>query len=335
MLTVEFKEIGKAEEKIELVDKKFSESLKDNDILLDVILFPINPADILLVEGKYSELPEVPSKIGAECIALVTKVGKKVKKIKEGDLVVPYTRENWVQKKILNENHVFKLRHNVNITQACMLKVNPASAYLMLNNYLKLRRNDFIMQNAANSGVGNYIIQLSKYYEINTINLVRNKKLFKHLYDMGADLVLKYDHLEEQLENLKNKNIKLFLDAVGGENVKKLASVLCDNASIINYGLLSNKDIEISSHELIFRNISIKGFWLSLWLEKMKIIEKQNLYTHLEELINNNVIYTPIQKIYDIKEINKAIIVSKKFKRSGKILVSPNYQKYKSFFSTN
>ena len=41
-----------------------------------------------------------------------------------------------------------------------MLKVNPASAYLMLNNYVKLKKNDTILQNAANSGVGNYIIQL-------------------------------------------------------------------------------------------------------------------------------------------------------------------------------
>ena len=59
-----------------------------------------------------------------------------------------------------------------------MLKVNPASAYLMLNNYIQLKKNDIIMQNAANSGVGNYIIQLANLYKIKTINLVRERKLY-------------------------------------------------------------------------------------------------------------------------------------------------------------
>ena len=35
----------------------------------------------------------------------------------------------------------------------------------MLNNYERVKKNDYILQNAANSAVGNYIIQLCKYYE--------------------------------------------------------------------------------------------------------------------------------------------------------------------------
>ena len=58
-----------------------------------------------------------------------------------------------------------------------MLKVNPATAYLMLNNYIKINNGDYILQNAANSGVGNYVIQLAKMYNIRTINLIRRKEV--------------------------------------------------------------------------------------------------------------------------------------------------------------
>jgi NADPH:quinone reductase-like Zn-dependent oxidoreductase len=43
-----------------------------------------------------------------------------------------------------------------------MLKVNPATAYLMLKKYVKLQPGDWIIQDAANSAVGQYIIRLAK-----------------------------------------------------------------------------------------------------------------------------------------------------------------------------
>ena len=119
---------------------------------------------------------------------------------------------------------------------------------------------------------------------------------------------------------------------MGGPQILDILPALSNNGIIINYGLLSNKNLNITSHDIIFRNISIKGFWLSLWLEKMSRIEKNNLYNYLESLINKRILFTKVQKIYDISNIKEAVRVSKAYKRQGKILVSPNYQKYKKFF---
>ena len=45
---------------------------------------------MLLVEGKYATTPKsFPSSIGAECVAKVLKIGKKVKKFKVNDIVIP------------------------------------------------------------------------------------------------------------------------------------------------------------------------------------------------------------------------------------------------------
>ena len=333
MLLAEIKKIGKAEDSIKIENVDFSDSISDTQILIEIILFPINPADILLVEGHYANMPKLPSKLGAECIASVIKVGSKISKFKVGDLVLPLSRNNWVQRKKVNEDELIKLSINTNILQSSMLKINPATAYLMLNNYTSLKQGDYIIQNAANSGVGYYVIQLCKYYKINTINIVRRKELHNQLLKIGADEVFTYDDLNILIEKLKSKNIKLFLDAVGGKGVEQIAFLLANNASIINYGLLSNESIKISSHELIFRNLSIKGFWLSKWLEKMPVREKVNLYKHLEELINQKKLYTKIQKIYDIRDISDALRTSKQNSRNGKILVSPNLQKYKRIFT--
>ena len=77
---VEFNNIGVPEKQLYVTEYKLNENLKYNELLIEVIFFPINPADLLLVEGKYATPPiSFPAPLGAECVAKVLKVGKKVK----------------------------------------------------------------------------------------------------------------------------------------------------------------------------------------------------------------------------------------------------------------
>ena len=316
---VEFKMLGKPEKQLYVTEYNIKENLKFNEILIEVIFFPVNPADLLLVEGRYATPPSsFPASIGAECIAKVIKIGKKVKSFNMGDIVIPLTRNNWAQIIKVQENNLIKVNNNINLLQASMLKVNPATAYLMLNNYVKLSVGDKVLQNASNSGVGSYIIQLAKYYKIKTYNLVRRKELINKLKKLGAYKVI--------LDNnkFKSKNtlgVKLFIDAIGGNKVNKWSAHIENHGTIINYGLLSGKNIEIDSHKIIFKNISLKGFWLSLWLERMSYKDKTNLYNHLTELIIKNILYTKVDKIYHVKDIKKAVSKANKFRRNGKIIV--------------
>ena len=140
MIKVEFKNLGKPEEQLYLKQTEINERLESTEVLVQVLFFPINPADLLLVEGHYATShPTLPSSIGAECVAKVIKVGVSVNKLQVGDIVIPLTRNNWAEKIKLEEINLIKVNKNIDLLQACMLKVNPASAYLMLNNYIELK----------------------------------------------------------------------------------------------------------------------------------------------------------------------------------------------------
>ena len=73
--------------------------------------------------------------------------------------------------------------------------------------------------------------------------------------------------------------------------------------------------------KLIFKNIAIKGFWLSIWLSKMSYNDKKNLYNHLADLINKKILYTKVANIYHFQDIKKAAAKAIKYKRDGKIIV--------------
>ena len=76
------------------------------------------------------------------------------------------------------------------IEQLAMSAVNPLTALLMLNSFTDLEAGQWIVQSAANSAVGGYVIQLAKQRGIKTVNVVRREGLAEDLMAKGADVVL-------------------------------------------------------------------------------------------------------------------------------------------------
>ena len=89
----------------------------------------------------------------------------------------------------------------------------------------------------------------------------------------------------------------------------------------LNKFYLMNKEKKELTDNL-FKNIILKGFWLSLWLNKMSIEEKNKLYSYLSELIIKKVLFTKVEKVFYINDIKEAINTASDFNRDGKILVT-------------
>src|SRR6266496_853226 len=68
------------------------------EIVFDVLVFPINPADLSMIRGNYRMKPPLPATPGAECVGRVAAVGAGVA-LREGDLVINMQRENWTQRR--------------------------------------------------------------------------------------------------------------------------------------------------------------------------------------------------------------------------------------------
>jgi hypothetical protein len=79
------------------------------------------------------------------------------------------------------------------VKQLAMLRINPPAGALMLSEYVDLKPGDWVVQNAANSGVGRAVIAIGKERGIQTINLVRRDDVIPEVVAAGGDVVLKDD----------------------------------------------------------------------------------------------------------------------------------------------
>jgi NADPH:quinone reductase-like Zn-dependent oxidoreductase len=296
------------------------------EIVFDVLAFPINPADLSFCRGNYRLHPPLPATPGAECVGRVTAIGAGVTDLKPGDLVINLQRENWAQRRRVRAQDAIPIAAGLDLEQAAMLRINPATAQLLLEDHAALNPGDWVIQNVANSAVGRHLIVLAKARGWRTINVVRREDVAAELRKLGGDSVLTdgADLAERARAAAGGKPIRLGIDAVSGEATKRIAESVADGGVVVSYGSMSGQDPVMSRPALGFRGVSLIGFMLGRGLAKRRPEQVRALYAELAAKLRDGTLKAPIEATYPIEEIKAALARAQRGGRDGKVLVLPN-----------
>jgi mitochondrial enoyl-[acyl-carrier protein] reductase / trans-2-enoyl-CoA reductase len=291
-----------------------------------VLFAPINPADLNVLEGKYPVRPTLPGVPGVEGVGVVEAVGSDVTELKVGTTVLlPHRFGSWRAAGNVSAAGVVPVPTEIPLEQAAMLRVNPATALLMLRKFVALPHEGWVVQNAANSAVGRCVIQIARHHGWRTVNVVRRPELIEELRTEGADVVLvENDTLTNDIAAATDgAPVSLALNAVGGDSATRMANALAPGGTIVTYGAMGRQPLRIPNGLLIFKDIAWRGFWVTRWYENATPAERAALFAELFELVRKGVVHTPVERIYPLTEIAQAVAHAGQGRRGGKILLRP------------
>jgi len=297
----------------------------EGEVLLEMLAAPINPSDVLTLTGHYGILPPLPAFAGNEGVGKVVTHGAGVSSPAIGQTVLlPLGCGTWSTHITANANSLVALPNDADPQQLAMIAINPPTASLILSEFVDLQPGEWVIQNAANSAVGYYLIQLAKKRGLKTVNIVRRASLIEPLKAAGADVVLVDDDnlVKEIAEATDHARIRLGVDAVGGIATAKLGDALSPEATLVNYGMMSGKPCSLSAAVLIFKDITVRGFWLAKWFEAASQEEKSKLYGNLTRLIVTGELKAPVHATYKVKDVKEAVVAAVMGERDGKILLT-------------
>ena len=297
-----------------------------DEVVFDVLAFPINPADVSFCRGSYRLRPPLPATPGAECVGRVSAVGTSVTQVRPGDLVVNMQRENWVQRRRIRSKDAIPVPVGLDLAQAAMLRINPATALLLLEDHVDLKPGDWVIQDVANSAVGRHLIVLAKARGVRTVNVVRRDGVAAELRDLGADVVEKDgpDLAERARTATGGAPIRLGIDAVSGDACRRIADSVADGGVVVSYGSMSGEDPAIGRAALNMRGVSLTGFNLGRGLAKRTPEKVREVYADLAAKIRDGMLKAPVDSDYPIEDIKPALIRAQQGGRNGKVLVLPN-----------
>src|ERR1700757_5290129 len=151
---------------------------------------PVDDSDILLANGMYFLNPKLPSVIGGEGAGIVEAIGPGVRGVKVGDRVtIPFGTFTCAEKVLAPAQGLFVVPPSLDARTASMLNINPTTAVLLLDGFVKLKAKDWIALNAANSQVARCIIAIAKSRGLNVVGIVRRSELIPEIEKLGVDFV--------------------------------------------------------------------------------------------------------------------------------------------------
>jgi mitochondrial enoyl-[acyl-carrier protein] reductase / trans-2-enoyl-CoA reductase len=295
--------------------------------LVEVLAAPINPSDVLTLTGVYGMLPPLPAVGGNEGVGKVVALGPDTKGPGIGQTVLlPVGCGTWSTHVVADAKNLMALPNDADPLQLAMMTVNPPTASLMLSEFVELTPGEWVIQNAANSGVGAYLIQLAKARGLKTVNVVRRESAVAGVLETGGDVVLvDGPGLAKRVAvAIGGAKIRLGIDAVGGASTDNLANCLTEGGVLVNYGAMSGEPCQVSPASFVFRDITLRGFWLSKWFIGATPERRMAVFGEIAALIAAGVLKSRIQATYPIDRIRDAVGAAAAGERDGKILIVPN-----------
>jgi NADPH2:quinone reductase len=294
--------------------------------LVRVLLSPIHNHDLWTVRGSYGFKPEMPARAGTEAVGVVEALGEGVEHLEVGQRVASGGSFGaWAELIVAPAAGLIPVPDAISAEAAAQLVSMPFSAIALVD-FLELSEGDWIVQNAANGAVGRLVAQLAAPRGINVLGLVRRADGVAELREQGIERIVATDEdgwRDRVREIVGDAPVVAGVDSVGGSAAGDVVSLLAEDGVLVVFGAMASPTLEISSGDVIFKQVVVKGFWGSKVFPAMDREKRAALMGELVSGIASGALTLPVEKVYGLDEIADAARASAEPGRRGKILLRP------------
>ena len=302
------------------------------EVVVRMLASPINPSDLMFIRGIYGIKPSLPASPGFEGVGIVESSGGGLKgKLFTGKRVAVLNKQggNWAGRVVVPDSQVIPLSSRLSVEQAATFFVNPATAWIMTQEVLKVPRGAWLLQTAAGSSLGRMIIQLGRHCGFRTINVVRREQQADELKSAGADEVITFDprsqdaqYLQSAVHNIVGADgVGYAIDPVGGAVGSAVTGCLGQAGRMLVFGTLSDGPLQFSSRTLMTKSASVEGFWLGNFMNTVSLPFKLRLVRRITGLIQQGVLASNIAATYSLGQVCEAVVAAEDSSITGKVLL--------------
>lgn len=325
MNSVVYSQFGEPETVLSLGELPLPEPGR-NKVRIRTRLAAIHNHDLWTVRGTYGHRPPLPAVAGSEAVGVVDAVGEGVDPGWIGRRVNTASGVGtWAQYFLAPAAGLVPLPDAVSDEAGAQLIAMPLSALSLLD-FLNVQAGDWILQNAANGAVGKTLALLARARGVHTVNLVRRDAGVAELSRLGIEHAVSTAQpgWKDRVRALHGDRApRAAVDSVGGDASGDLAELLGQDGLLVSFGTMSGGPMHLPSGAVIFKHLTVKGFWGSRILAEMPAEERARLIRELIGLVAGGQLPLPVEGTYALADIRQAVQASLTPGKSGKILLRP------------
>lgn len=313
-----FRETGEPNRVLQLAEVP-TPQLAPAEALVRMLLSPIHPSDLHMVRGRYGYQPELPASPGIEGVGIVEALGPGAEGPPVGTRVVfVHIWQTWRQQVVCPADRLVPVPKGMDDSAAATCCINPLTAWALTKSSHRLSEGEWLLQTAAASSVGKFVLQLAQQYRFKTINVIRRREQEKIIRSLGGDEVICTDDedLMARLQELTaGKGVERAIDCVAGELGAEIARNLTPAGTMLVYGALSSHRqtdpakfiMPLFAPRLIYSTATVRGWWLPHWVRSQPLTEMRAATTDLLTMLSKGALTSPATVQYPFENFQEAV----------------------------
>lgn len=241
---------------------------KQGEVLVKLQYAALNPADRLLIEGRYPGAGELPLTVGRDGAGRVEST-KGNGMLQPGDAVVilrseiGITRQGTLAEYVVAPQEVLApVPRGWSLREAAAAPLVYLTAWKALVTQGRLKAGEVVLVTGASGGVGIAAVQLATALGAHVIALSRDAGKRQQLEELGAHVALDdgADDLADRVRQASHgAGADIVIEHLGGSRLPEHLAMANLNGRIMVIGLLAGRKAEIDLGQVLFKQVRIEG----------------------------------------------------------------------------
>ena len=235
MRCVEYDRFGRAED-VTVVRERAAPQPGPHEVLVRVRAAALNPKDVILRSGKVAllALSGFPKQLGYDFSGEVSRIGRAVKGVREGDAVFGMLQAvragTLAEYCVIPEDELCKKPAQLSWEQAAALPLTSLTALQALRDDARARPGQRLLIHGASGGVGVVAIQIAKALSLHvtSVSSAKNKEL---CLSLGSDAWL--DYAQDDLFSGSARYDVIF-DVFGNKSLARVKKALVERGQYVS-----------------------------------------------------------------------------------------------------
>lgn len=117
---------------------------------------------------------------------------------------------------------------------------------------------------------------------------------------------------------------RLALNCVGGDVATNMARVLAPNGTMVTFGGMSKQPTVIPSDLLAYKQLKLKGFWMTRWAEENSVEARKQMLDEISDMVRKKKLSFFFQ-MHDMDDFAYALRKSEEPFRFRKVVLNLDY----------
>jgi NADPH:quinone reductase-like Zn-dependent oxidoreductase len=214
-------------------------SFSSDEVLIKVVCFGLNYADVMARNGLYREAPPTPSILGYEVVGTVEAVGVEADQNLKGKRVVAFTRFGGYAEYAVSKAIACAEIGNLDAGIAACIATQFVTAYYMSYESVNIYKGDRVLIHSGAGGVGTALIQMCKIRGAEVFTTAGSDEKLDYCRKQGADHTINYrkeDYRTGIRRLIGKRRLDITFNPIAGSTFKKDLSIVGSGGKVVVFG---------------------------------------------------------------------------------------------------